>query len=152
MKLDATDRALISALRANARTSVVELARRLEVSRATVQNRMQRLERDGVIVNYTVTLRPEAEAAPVRALMSVATESKKELAVIRALKGFPPVVALHHTTGRWDMIAELHTSDLAAFNEAVGQIRQIDGITRTESNLLLDSHRFGARADPTPAR
>lgn len=143
MKLDETDRLLIAILRKNARTSVVDLARKLKVSRATVQNRMKRLERDGVIVNYTVTLKPDAEQSPVRALMSIATETKKEIKVIRALRGYPAVMALHHTSGRWDLIAELRTESLAAFNNVVGEIRLVDGVTNTESNLLLDSHEYG---------
>ncbi len=143
MKLDETDRLLIAILRKDARTSVVDLARRLEVSRATVQNRMKRLERDGVIVNYTVTLKPDAEQSPVRALMSIATETKKESKVINALRGYPAVTAVHHTSGRWDLIAELRTESLAAFNNVVGEIRLVDGVTNTESNLLLDSHDYG---------
>lgn len=142
MKLDPVDRQLIALLRANARTSIVELARQLKVSRATVQNRMNRLERERVILNYTVTLKPEAQDSPVRALMSITAESKKEPKVIHALRGFPAVVAVHHTTGRWDLIAELHTESLAAFNQVVGQIRLIDGVTGTESNLLLDSYSY----------
>ncbi len=143
MKLDETDRLLIAILRKNARTSVVDLARQLRVSRATVQNRMKRLERDGVIVNYTVTLKPDAEQSPVRALMSIATETRKEGKVINALRGYPAVLALHHTTGRWDLIAELRTNTLAAFNNVIGEIRLIDGVTNTESSLLLDSHAYG---------
>ena len=140
MKLDKLDRDLISLLRADARTSVVKLARLLGVSRATVQNRMNRLARDDVIIGYTVLLRAEAEGSLVRALMSIATENRKEPAIIRELRGLPSVVALHHTTGRWDLIAELRTDTLASFNQVVGQIRLIDGVTSTESNLLLASH------------
>ncbi|MFK8015623.1 MAG: Lrp/AsnC family transcriptional regulator [Gammaproteobacteria bacterium] len=144
MKLDETDRMLIAILRKNARTPVVTLARDLKVSRATVQNRMKRLERDGVIVRYTVTLKPDAEQSPVRALMSIATETKKEGQVIRALSGYPAIAAVHHTTGRWDLIAEMRTESLASFNQVVGQVRLIDGVTNTESNLLLDSHANAA--------
>jgi DNA-binding Lrp family transcriptional regulator len=144
MKLDETDRQLIAILRKNARTSVVDLARQLKVARATVQNRMNRLERDGVIVNYTVTLKADAEDSPVRALMSIATETSKEENVVGVLRGYPSVVALHQTTGRWDLIAELHTDSLVMFNSIVGQIRNIDGVKTTESNLLLDSHAYTA--------
>jgi DNA-binding Lrp family transcriptional regulator len=60
--MDDTDRQLIALLRDDARMSVVALAKKLRVARATVQNRIARLESDGTIVGYTVRLRPEAEA------------------------------------------------------------------------------------------
>jgi len=61
-------------VRGNARMPVVELARRLGVSRATVQNRMRRLEREGVIRGYTVELKSGAGEPPIRALALIARD------------------------------------------------------------------------------
>ncbi|MEM6641305.1 MAG: Lrp/AsnC family transcriptional regulator [Pseudomonadota bacterium] len=148
MALDDRDQQLISLLRHDARASVVDLARRLGTSRATVQNRMNRLERDGVILGYTLVLKPEADTRSVRALMSLATQTKQEPGVIAALRGFPDVVAIHHTTGRWDLIAELRCATLAVFNDVVGRIRLVDGVKDTESNLLLDSYDRRDASEP----
>lgn len=139
-KLDATDQGLLSMLRDNARTSIVDLAKRLGVSRATVQNRMRRLEDDGVIDGYTVSIGAEIEKPAVRALMSIRAQSADESKVIAKLRGNPNVSAVHHTTGRWDLIAEIQTDSLASFNKIVGALRLIDGITATETNLLLESY------------
>ena len=139
ISLDATDQALLAVLRKNARLPVVDIARQLGVSRATVQNRMKRLEQSGVVLGYTVAVRPEVQPHPVRALMSIAVGSREEKAVIGQLHGIPSVVAVHHTTGRWDLIAEIRTDTLANFNAIVGEVRQLDGIKSTETNLLLDS-------------
>jgi DNA-binding Lrp family transcriptional regulator len=139
IRLDATDQALLAVLRNNARMPVVDIARQLGVSRATVQNRMKRLEKSGIVLGYTVAVRPEVEPHPVRALMSIAVDSREEKAVIEKLRGNPNVVAVHHTTGRWDLIAEIRTDTLASFNAIVGDVRQLDGIKSTETNLLLDS-------------
>jgi DNA-binding Lrp family transcriptional regulator len=139
ISLDATDQALLAVLRQDARLPVVDIARRLGVSRATVQNRMKRLEKSGVVLGYTVSVRPEVQPHPVRALMSIAVGSREERAVIDKLRGIPSVVAVHHTTGRWDLIAEIRTDTLANFNAIVGEVRQLDGIKGTETNLLLDS-------------
>lgn len=139
-KLDAKDRGLLSMLRADARAPVVDLAKRLGVSRATVQNRMRRLENEGVIVGYTVRLGAEVQTPPVRALMSISANSADEADVIASLRGHPNVSAVHHTTGRWDLIAEIQADSLASFNTVVGTLRLIDGVTATETNLLLDSY------------
>jgi DNA-binding Lrp family transcriptional regulator len=139
INLDAVDQKLIAILRSNARTPVVEMAKKLGVSRATVQNRMRRLEKNDVIVNYTVNLKPAAEINPIRALMSVAVEGKKARLVIQSLSGYPEIVALHNTNGRWDIIAEIRTDTLESFNRLLGDVRLIDGVSSTETSLLLDS-------------
>ncbi|MCB2039432.1 MAG: Lrp/AsnC family transcriptional regulator, partial [Rhodoferax sp.] len=105
--MDATDRALLSLLRTNARTSVAVLARKLGVSRGTVSNRITRLEDDGIIVGYTVRLRPDAQPNEIRAWMGIAVEGNETRTVIASLLGEPGVAALHDTNGRWDLLAEL---------------------------------------------
>ncbi len=140
IQLDAKDQGLISMLRANARTSIVDLAKGLGVSRATVQNRLRRLEEDGVITGYTVLLGAEIEKPNVRALMSIRADSASEASVILKLRGNPHVSAVHHTTGRWDLIAEVRTDSLSSFNKIVGVLRLIDGVSATETNLLLESY------------
>jgi len=140
LKLDAKDQGLLAMLRADARTSIVDLAKRLGVSRATVQNRMRRLEDQGVILGYTIAMGSAVEAPAVRALMCIRAESTSEAKVIESLRGNPQVAAVHHTTGRWDLIAEIQTDSLSSFNKIVGSLRQIEGVTATETNLLLDSY------------
>ncbi|MBT3206690.1 MAG: Lrp/AsnC family transcriptional regulator [Gammaproteobacteria bacterium] len=140
--LDAVDRKLIAILRSNSRTPVVTLAKQLNVSRATVQNRLSRLEKNGVIINFTVNLKPGADINPVRAFMSISVEGKKSVIVIKALRGYPSIIALHHTNGRWDLIAEIRTDTLESFNALLGDIRLIDGVSSTETSLLLDTLRF----------
>ena len=138
-QLDDKDKQLISLLRANARIPVVELAKHLNVSRATVQNRLSRLERTGTIVGYTLKLKPGIDAHPVRLLMNISVEAKNEPAVIKQLRSYPNIVVIHHTTGHWDLIADIRTQSLPMLNTLLGEIRLIKGIVQTETNLLLDS-------------
>jgi DNA-binding Lrp family transcriptional regulator len=139
-KLDAKDQGLLALLRADARTSIVTLAKRLDVSRATVQNRIRRLEQEGVILGYTVAMGPSVQKPEVRAHMSIRVHSASEAGVIAKLRGNPNVTAVHHTTGRWDLIAEIQKDSLSSFNQIFGTLRLIEGVTDTETNLLLDSY------------
>ena len=75
--MDATDQQLLSLLRKDARASIATLAQKLGVSRGTVTNRIARLEDAGVIVGYTVRLRPDAEPNEIRAWMSIAVEGNE---------------------------------------------------------------------------
>jgi len=142
LKVDSTDHQLLSLLRTNARLSVASLAKTLHVARGTVQNRLARMEADGTIVGYTVKLKPQAEDQKVRALMTVAVEGNRTDEVLRALRGDPAVSALHTTNGRWDIVAELRADSLEAVDRVLGRIRLIDGISNTETSLLLSTHKY----------
>ena len=140
--MDSTDHQLLSLLRDDARMSVAAMAKILGVSRGTVQNRMARLESDGTVLGYTVRLKHPSDDQRIRALMTVAVEGNRTDEVLRALRGDPAVCALHTTNGRWDIVAELRTESLEAVDRVLGRIRQIDGISNTETSLLLSTHKY----------
>lgn len=140
--MDDLDRKLIALLRADSREAASNLAQKLRVSRGTVQNRIERLKTQGVIQGFTIKTRPELEAQRVRAIMGIAIEGERSAAVVRALKGFPEVAAIHTTNGRWDLIAELDVGSLAEFSRALDQVRTIEGIASTETSILLATQKM----------
>ena len=139
--MDQKDSQLIALLRQDARSSVATLAKKLAVSRGTITNRIRKLEDDGVIVGYSVRLRPEAQPQKIRAWMNVRVEGNQSRAVIASLLGEPSVESLHDTNGRWDILAEIHASDVAALSQVLERVRLIKGISTTETNILLASFR-----------
>src|SRR5262245_3692814 len=140
--MDDIDQHLLSLLRANARASVASLAKSLRVARGTVQNRLAKLEAAGVIVGYTVRLKPQVEGHRIRAFTTIAVEGNRADAVLQALRGDPAVEALHTTNGRWDIVAELRADTLEAFDQVLSRIRLVDGIANTETSLLLSTHKL----------
>ena len=74
--LDDTDRKLISLLQQSARESVAELARKLGVARTTVIARLARLEKNGVIVGYTVKLGQEAQNSGLLAYVGIRSKPR----------------------------------------------------------------------------
>ncbi len=140
--LDDTDRELIALLRADGRATVAALAATLKVARGTVQNRMARLQQEGVIVGYTVRLKPQVEAHRIRALMSIAVEGNTTKDVLKSLRGHPNVSAIYSTNGRWDIVAELQADSLEAFDRVLSAIRLFKGIANTETSILLSTHKL----------
>lgn len=138
--MDTLDHALISKLRLNARASVADLAKALKMSRGTISNRLTRLEREGVIVGYTIKLRPDATPNEIVAWTSIAVEGNQQ-SVLHALLGEPGVAALHDTNGRWDLLAELRVDNLSDLASALERIRKIKGISATETSIHLQSYR-----------
>ena len=137
--MDALDQTLLSLLRANARISVAELAKELRVSRATIGNRIRRLEQSAVIVGYTVRLRPDATPPRITAWTSIAVEGDKTPQVVRALLGEPAISSLHDTNGRWEQLAELQAGSVAELSEILERVRTIKGIETTETSIHLQT-------------
>lgn len=135
--LDDTDRRLLALLRQDGRLPAATLARHLGVSRGTVQNRLDRLAAAGVVLGYTVRLRSDADGAGVRAIMSIEVRSADTRAVVAALRRMPEVGRIHSTNGRWDLVAEIATPDLAALDRVLTEVRALKPIANSETSILL---------------
>jgi DNA-binding Lrp family transcriptional regulator len=140
--MDDLDRQLVALLRSNARLPAATIARQLRVARATVQNRIARLERDGVIAGYTVRLATADDGRRITALMLIAVSGNNVEKVLHSLRGDAAVAALHTTNGRWDIVAELRADSLEEFDRVLGRIRRIEGVASSETNLLLSTHKY----------
>ncbi len=141
--MDSTDQRLIAALRKDGRTSVSTLAHELNLSRTTVRSRIDRLMATSEIVGFTAVLRSDAMHATVRGLMMIAIAGRGTEKVIRQLTAMKAVDALHTTNGKWDLIAEISADNLEEFDEVLRQIRLLDGVATSETDLLLTTRKLG---------
>lgn len=139
--MDKTDERLISALRHDARASLSDLALGLNLSRTTVRTRIERLIQRGDILGFTVVLKQDTLRDPVRGLMMIGIEGRGTERIIRQLQGLPEIRAVHATNGRWDVIAELGTETLEALDVALTKIRRFDGVSTSETSLLLATRK-----------
>ena len=139
--MDATDQQLLSLLRKDARASIATLAQKLGVSRGTVTNRITRLEDAGIIVGYTVRLRPDAEPNEIHAWMSIAVEGHETRKIVSLLMGEPSVAGLHDTNGRWDLLAELRVPTIDQLSEVLDRLRTLKGISATETSIHLKTFK-----------
>jgi DNA-binding Lrp family transcriptional regulator len=139
--MDAIDQSLIACLRHDARRSISDLALELGISRATIRARIARLEKDREILGYSVVVKSDADASPVRGIMMIEIEGRSTDQVIQALSGFPEIVAIHTTNGRWDLVAEIGAPDLTGFDAVLRRVRLLPAIRVSETNLLLSTSR-----------
>lgn len=139
--MDELDQRLIAALRRDGRASLSELAHDLGVTRTTARSRLARLIGSGEIAGFTVLTRAEIASAPVRGLMMIQADPRGTDRVMARILGLPEVTAVHSTNGTWDLIAEVGTDTLEAMDEVISLIRRFDGVTRSETNLLLTTRR-----------
>ncbi len=131
------DQTLLTLLKANARMPAAELARRLGVSRTTVQSRIQRLEKAGVIAGYTVKLAAELTRRRITAHVLLAVNPKQAEKVIRALKAIPFVTATYALSGGFDYLAVIEGETTQEIDGILDQIGRIEGIERTQTSIVL---------------
>src|ERR1700723_3985552 len=112
--MDVIDEKLISALRENGRASPAMLARLVGRSRTSVQSRIERLEKQGIITGYAVRLAPEHGLGAVRAHVMIKVGPKETRAVTGALRAIAQVRLLHSVSGDVDLIAVAAAASAAA--------------------------------------
>ena len=138
-ELTAQDQLLIQLLRQNARASVTDLARDMNLSRTTVQQRLNRLEEQGVITGYTVRLSPRAEANAIQAHVMVKSDSQNSRQLTDSLSKIPQVETVLSVSGRYDYIVILRVADTQQLDDVLDQIWEVEGITGTESSVVLST-------------
>ena len=139
MKITASDQQLLTVLRENARASTADIARKLKLSRTTVQSRIERLERQGVIAGYTVRVDDEAERGWIRAYIMITVLPKQTPAVVRALHAMAEVRTLHSVSGPFDLVALGVVPSVADMDQLTDRIGGIDGVERTTSSIILSA-------------
>ena len=137
MPKDATDRALIVLLQANARESTANLARKLGLARTTVVARLARLEQSGVIVGYTLRLGADDGRPQVRAFVGITLQPQRSRDVMSRLAQLPELLQLSSVSGEFDCIALLRTETTARLDALLDQIGAIDGVLKTTTSVEL---------------
>jgi DNA-binding Lrp family transcriptional regulator len=137
--LDAIDRALLALLRDDARAPTAELARKLKLSRTTVQSRMERLQRQRVISGFTISVPDELEASLVRAHVLITLAPKRSGAIEQALRRIPEVRVLHSVSGPFDLIAIVAAASIGELDALIDRIGVLDGVERTTSAIVLST-------------
>ena len=137
--LDAADRALLALLRDDSRAPTAELARKLGLSRTTVQSRMERLQRRRVITGFTVTVPDELEANLVRAHVLITLAPKRSAAIEAALRRIAEVRVLHSVSGPFDLIAIVAATSIGELDVLIDRIGGLDGVERTTSAIVLST-------------
>ncbi|WLA11051.1 Lrp/AsnC family transcriptional regulator [Xanthomonas translucens] len=139
MKITPSDERLLSLLREDARASTAQIARKLGLSRTTVQSRIERLEREGVICGYTVRTRDDFEQGHLRAHILITVLPKKMTSVVKALREIDEVRILHSVSGSYDLIALGVVPGVIDMDVLTDRIGAVDGVERTTSSIILST-------------
>jgi DNA-binding Lrp family transcriptional regulator len=137
--MDKIDKNLLALLRINARLSTSELARRLGISRSTVQSRLKRLENRKVISAYTVQYGREYEGKLIRAHVLLQVSQKLTGKAYVILKKMPEITSLYAISGEYDLIAIVTAESTEELSRLLDDIANLTGIERTNSSVILET-------------
>ncbi|WP_233290660.1 Lrp/AsnC family transcriptional regulator [Shinella sp. PSBB067] len=133
------DRELLAILSENAREQTATIARKLGLSRTTVQAKIDRLERDGVIAGYGVKLSDAYESGMVKAHVLITIAPKTLARITTELHAISAVRTLHSVSGSFDLIAVVEAASIAELDHLIDRIGVIDGVERTLSSIILST-------------
>ncbi len=137
MAVDELDTRILRLLLEQPRTSVREYARLLGVARGTLQARLDRLEREGVITGTAPSLSPAALAHPVLAFVHIEVTQGHLDEVGEALAGVPEIVEAFSITGGGDLLTRVVARDNAHLEDVVQKLISLPGVVRTRSEVVL---------------
>ncbi len=135
--MDGTDERLLTLLEADARISVTALAARLKLARSTVQDRLNRLERSGVIRGYTIRRADDRTTRLIRAQAMLSIDPKLSERIVADLKALPELKRLVTISGEFDLIAEIAAETTERLDTLLDHIGRLKGVQRTMSSIVL---------------
>jgi len=133
------DHDLINLLKADGRAPVSSLAKKLGLSRTTVQDRLRRLEEQGVIAGYGVRLADRPQPQGFAAWVSVVVEPRQQLAVSRLLSRLPELELLQAVSGKVDFVLLMRTPTAEEMDAALDQITVLPGVKGVETAVILST-------------
>ncbi|MDI7862029.1 Lrp/AsnC family transcriptional regulator [Rhizobiaceae bacterium n13] len=139
MAISDKDGQLLSLLGDNARMPVATLARELGLSRTTVQARIEKLERDGVIAGYSVRLSDSYESGLVKAHVLITIMPKSLPRVSAELSAIREIRTLHSINGSFDLIAIIAAHSISELDRLIDRIGELEGVERTLSSIILST-------------
>ena len=137
--MDDLDHKILTALAANSSTSTSQLGRRFNVARSTIQARIEKLERTGVIAGYTIKLGDVALARRIKATVLVNVDPRATAGVLQRLKTIPEIEIAHTTSGRFDLTLLVAVQTTADLDGLLDKIGAITGVKSSESLIHLST-------------
>jgi Lrp/AsnC family transcriptional regulator for asnA, asnC and gidA len=140
VEIDGIDKKILRALMADARTSVLEIARSVGVSGAAIHQRLRKLEKSGLLAGSKFVLNPKVLGYTTMAFIGVFLDKAiNNPDAVKQLKKIPEVLECHYTTGNWSILIKILCRDNEHLMHVLNKdIQTISGVSRTETFISLD--------------
>ncbi|MEQ1769736.1 MAG: Lrp/AsnC family transcriptional regulator [Devosia sp.] len=139
--LDDTDKKLIALLQEDGQRSMADLSKAIGIASSTLNDRVKRLQRQGIITGFHAHVSPEALGLSLTAFVFVGwNDADVETAFLKRIASAEQVLECHHVTGGWNYLMKVRVKDTRALEGFLGGVlKQIAGLQRTETLIVLSS-------------
>ncbi len=139
--MDKFDQRILALLRQDARMPVSRIAEEVSLSRPAVSERIQRLERSGVIRGYHARVAPAGESS-VKAFFEIFHQQNQCQDYVERLGAFPEVRHCYGISGETDMLIQVEAATMQRVNEILEQIERFPGIRRVRTHMVIRDWPF----------
>lgn len=133
--MDKFDRKIIAALHENARLSYAELARRVSLSAPAVAERVEKLERAGVISGYQAIINPEKLGYPIQCLIELTVKNLEYYGVLDTLKAMPEITECYSITGSSGLMIKVAVDSMVTLQGVIARLMQYGD---TKTSIVID--------------
>jgi DNA-binding Lrp family transcriptional regulator len=138
--MDPVDETIVALLREDARRSYLDIGRHVHLSAPAVKRRVDRLERDGVILGYTAIVDPTAFGWNAEAFVDLYCEGNVSgEAIKRAVEREPGVLSAHTVAGEASALLHVQARDTKSLEQVLERIRAAKGVSRTVTGVVLST-------------
>lgn len=147
--LDEVDRQLLAALQDDCKQPLAKLGEQVGLSAPAVLERVRKMEAAGVIGAYRAVVQPRALGLDIGGFIGVGIDHPRSIRTFeQALSTMPEVLECHHVTGRHTLMLKVRTEDTSSLHELISRIRELPGVARTESMIVLATQLERQRVAP----
>ena len=145
-EFDSTDRAILELLQENFKQPLASIGEKVGLSAPSVVERIHKLEEAGVIQGYVVRVDARRLGKDVTAFIGLSTEQPDSIGTLEVQIGaIADVLECHHVTGVYTLMVKVKTKNTQTLESLIGKIRSLDGVSRTETMVVLSTHTERSR-------
>ena len=144
MNLDTIDVKILEIMQQNARVSISDLSKQVNLSLSAVSERLKKLEASNIIEQYTTIIASSAMERELSVLMLVSLENTgvsqvKELQLF--VENEDEILECHHITGEYDYALKIATKNTASLEKLMSAIKSITGVRHCQTNVILSTNK-----------
>ncbi len=146
--IDKTDLKILYILQNDGRRRLADIAEEVELSAPAVMERVKKLEATGVIRGYQALIDGKKVGKDITAFIGVSVGNQRDIDKFAAqMLRDPDVLECHHVTGEESFVLKVKAANTASLEKLLGQIRSVEGVTRTVTKVVLSTAKEGLRLD-----
>ena len=147
--MDLIDIKILEVLQENARISISDLSKKVNLSLSAVSERLKKLENSKIISKYTVILEPKLMGKDLSVIISIGLESTSDTqSFLDFVQSEPEILECHYITGEYDYMLKVTTTNTHTLEMIMNRIKSFNGIKRTQTNVILSTTKLHHSVSP----